>query len=201
MKKEIEVEFVALKKNFFQVQEDYDKEKAKNDNLGLELINLANENKALQNDANSVNRKHGDINEEHRRLLRKVEKLEAELQEKREAIVVAQGEIERLKSELVRADLRGQQTELDLNNKKQEMEREFIELNKRSLLDLENQKKDDMGSHQKNAMERELFESEKIELQKKIKLLNRKIEELTDDIKMLEQCNIELKEDKNRVTL
>ena len=39
--------------------------------------------------------------------MRKVEKLESELQEKREAIVVAQGEIERLKSELVRADLRG----------------------------------------------------------------------------------------------
>jgi len=53
---------------------------------------------------------------------------------------------------------------MDLNNKKSEMEREFIELNKRNLVDIENQRKDDMGSHQKNAMERELFESEKIEL-------------------------------------
>jgi hypothetical protein len=32
-------------------------------------------------------------------------------------------------------------------------------------------------------------------------LLNRKIEELTDDIKVLEECNLELKSDKNRVTL
>ncbi len=53
---------------------------------------------------------------------------------------------------------------MDLNNKKQEMEREFIELNKRSLLDIENQKKDDIGSHQKSALDRELFESEKIDL-------------------------------------
>lgn len=81
-KKEIEIEFVALKKNFLNLQNDYDQEKAKNDNLGLELINLVNENKSLQNESNSVNRKHGDVNEEHRRLLRKVEKLESELQEK-----------------------------------------------------------------------------------------------------------------------
>lgn len=106
-KKEIEIEFVALKKNFLNLQSDFDQEKAKNDNLGLELINLVNENKSLTNEANSVNRKHGDINEEHWRLMRKVEKLESELQEKWEAIVIAQGEIERLKSELTRADLRG----------------------------------------------------------------------------------------------
>ena len=36
---------------------------------------------------------------------------------------------------------------------------------------------------------------------KKIKLLNRKIEELTDDIKLLEEQNVELKSDKNRCTL
>lgn len=78
-KKEIEIEFVALKKNFLNLQNDFDQEKAKNDNLGLELINLVNENKSLMNEANSVNRKHGDINDEHRRLLRKVEKLESEL--------------------------------------------------------------------------------------------------------------------------
>ena len=107
-KKEIEIEFVALKKNFLSLQQDFDAEKAKNENLGLELINLVNENKSLTTDANAVNRKHGDISDEHQRLLRKVEKLESELQEKREAIVVAQGEIERLKSELVRADLRAQ---------------------------------------------------------------------------------------------
>jgi hypothetical protein len=47
--------------------------------LGLELINLVNENKSLSNESNSVNRKHGDINDEHRRLMRKVEKLESEL--------------------------------------------------------------------------------------------------------------------------
>ena len=50
-------------------------------------------------------------------------------------------------------------------------------------------------------MERELWDGEKIDLQKKIKLLNRKIEELTDDIKLLEEQNLTLKSDYNRATL
>ena len=56
-KKEIEIEFVALKKNFINLQQDLDAEKAKNDNLGLELINLVNENKVLQGDSNKANLK------------------------------------------------------------------------------------------------------------------------------------------------
>jgi coiled-coil domain-containing protein 78 len=46
-KKDIEIEFVALKKNFLNLTSDIDAEKAKNENLGIELINLVNENKAL----------------------------------------------------------------------------------------------------------------------------------------------------------
>lgn len=46
-KKEIEVEFVALKKNFLNMTQDLDQERAKNENLGIELVNLVNENKAL----------------------------------------------------------------------------------------------------------------------------------------------------------
>ena len=66
-KKEIEIEFVALKKNFMNLQSEIDSEKAKNDNLGLELINLVNENKVLQDDSNRVNLKHGDITSEHQK--------------------------------------------------------------------------------------------------------------------------------------
>ena len=91
------------------MQQDLDAEKAKNDNLGLELINLVNENKALQSDSNGINRNHADMTEDHKRAVRKVEKLEKELRETQEALIVAKGEIERLKSELVRSDLKHQQ--------------------------------------------------------------------------------------------
>jgi predicted transcriptional regulator len=47
-KKELEIEFVALKKNYLTLQQDLDIERTKSDNLGLELVNLVHENKALQ---------------------------------------------------------------------------------------------------------------------------------------------------------
>ena len=47
-KKEIEIEFVALKKNYLNLQQDLDQQKVKNENIGVELVNLVHENKALQ---------------------------------------------------------------------------------------------------------------------------------------------------------
>jgi len=200
-KKEIEIEFVALKKNFINLQNEIDSESAKNDNLGLELINLVNENKALQDDSNRVNLKHGDVSTEHQRLIRKLEKAETDLYDRREALVIAQGEIERLKSELVRADIAGQQNQQDYESRKLELEKEFIELSKRNLTEMDNIKSDDRNYHKKNALENELWDGERIDYQKKIKHLNRKIEELTDDCKLLEEQNMELKGDRNRLTL
>lgn len=47
-KKELEIEFVAIKKNFLNMRSLLEAEKQKTENLGLELINIVNENKALQ---------------------------------------------------------------------------------------------------------------------------------------------------------
>jgi len=49
-RKDIEIEFIALKKNFYNLRSDCDKERVKNENLGVELINLVNENKVVQRD-------------------------------------------------------------------------------------------------------------------------------------------------------
>ena len=107
-KKEIEIEFVALKKNYLNGQQDLDQERAKTENLGIELVNLVNENKALQSDSHHTNQKAGQIGDDFSRLERKNDKLGSELQETKEALIVAKGEIERLKTELIRYDLSNQ---------------------------------------------------------------------------------------------
>lgn len=63
-KRELEIEFVALKKNFLNLQNDYDNEKLKNENLGVEIINLVNENKSLQNQINDVMRREAGTSEQ-----------------------------------------------------------------------------------------------------------------------------------------
>jgi hypothetical protein len=45
------------------------------------------------------------------------------------------------------------------------------------------------------------WEIEKAEMHKKIRDLSRKVEELTDDVKMTEEANLDLKSEKSRLQL
>ncbi len=45
------------------------------------------------------------------------------------------------------------------------------------------------------------FETEKAEFLKKIRDLSRKVEELTDDVKLTEEANLDLKSEKSRLSL
>lgn len=200
-KKEIEIEFVALKKNFLNLRQDLDSEKVKNENLGVELVNLVNENKALQSDSSHNNMKAGNLDQEYSRLERKNEKMAQELQQTKESLIVAKGEIERLKTELIRFDLNNQQNVMDLDNKKMELEREFLELTRTKQTDTEKIRGDDLEANKRLNLERELWDGEKTDLLRKIKELNRKVEEMTDDLKIFEEQNLELKSDKNRIQL
>lgn len=45
-RKDLEREIVALKKNYLRVRSEWEKEKGRNEDIGLELINVVNENKS-----------------------------------------------------------------------------------------------------------------------------------------------------------
>jgi predicted nucleic acid-binding Zn-ribbon protein len=60
---------------------------------------------------------------------------------------------------------------------------------------------DDMEANKRLNLEREMWDGEKTDLLRKIKELNRKVEEITDDVKIFEEQNLELKSDKNRIQL
>lgn len=74
--------------------------------------------------------------------MNRIEKLSAENQEQREALVFAKAEIERLKTELLKYDIMEQQHRLDLDNKKVEMEKGFIEITKEKQNELTKLNKD-----------------------------------------------------------
>lgn len=88
---------------------------------------------------------------------------------------------------------------MDLDNKKMELEREFLEVTKNKNQDSDKLRIDDLEANKRLNLEREMWDGEKTDLLRKIKELNRKIEELTDDVKMYEEQNLELKSDKNRI--
>lgn len=75
-KKEYEIEFVALRKNYIEINNELTNEKKKNENLGIELINLANENKALHDEINDIYKRSGSTNDENSKLINKLEKID-----------------------------------------------------------------------------------------------------------------------------
>jgi hypothetical protein len=80
-----------------------------------------------------------------------------------------------------------------------ELEREFLELTRNKGSDADRMRGDDLEANKRLNLEREMWDGEKTDLLRKIKELNRKCEELTDDVRILEDQTLELKSDKNRI--
>lgn len=75
-KKTLQIEFVALKKNYIQKVTMLEEEKLKNQNVGVEMINIMNENKALTEEINNTYKKTGMQTEENSRFIGKMQRLE-----------------------------------------------------------------------------------------------------------------------------
>lgn len=67
-----------------------------------------------------------------------------------------------------------------------ELERQFLELANSKNIELQEVRGGDQEIQRRFRMEKELWEGEKTDLLRKMKELNRKIEELQDDVKLVE---------------
>ncbi|EGR27555.1 kinesin-like protein, putative [Ichthyophthirius multifiliis] len=200
-KRELEIEFVALKKNFIEINKLYEDSKAKNQNVGMELINMVNENKALHDEINTIYKKSSLTTEENAKFIHKIEKFERENQEQREALVFAKSEIERLKTEMLRYDIMEQQHRLDIDNKKIEMEKGYIEITKDKQNEYQKLTKENEISLKRNNDEKLFWESQKMELTHKNKLFQRKIQELEDRLQELLKYNDEITAENSKMQL
>jgi len=136
-RKDMEIEFIALKKNYYNVKNDFDQEKLKNENLGVELINLVNENKALQRDVNVNERITGEHHQGKQYLEQRGQNLELELQDTRKALLEAQGEVSRMRLAIEKNEILNQKGAVEVGNRKMELERQFLELANTKQLELE----------------------------------------------------------------
>ena len=169
-KRELEMEFVALKKNYIFMNQQLEEEKLKNQNIGMELINMVNENKALHDEMNDVYKKTGATTDENQRFINKMEKLDKENQEQREALVFAKAEIERLKTEILKYDIMEQQHRMELDSKKLDMEKGFMEVTKEKQSEFQKMNKEVEVNLRRVREEKLLWESQKMELTHKNKL-------------------------------
>ncbi len=95
-RKDMEIEFIALKKNYYQVKQELDQEKLKSENINIELINLVNENNALQREMQMDQKLKGEVSQTRQYMEIKNERLEKELQDARQSLLDKQAEINSL---------------------------------------------------------------------------------------------------------
>jgi len=200
-KRELEIELVALRKNYLTLRNDFENEKLKNENLGLEVINLVNENKALQNELNDTFKRANLGNEEGERYLNRLSRLERENQEKTTALIEAKAELERIKTEMGKYDLLEQRHRLDMDTKKLEVERGFMDLTKDKNGEMNRMSLDNEAARRRVYDDKLLWESEKIELSHKNKLLGRQHLELEERFKELSRTNEEMSAENSKMTI
>eukprot|EP00828_Plagiopyla_frontata_P003703 TRINITY_DN11192_c0_g1_i2.p1 TRINITY_DN11192_c0_g1~~TRINITY_DN11192_c0_g1_i2.p1 ORF type:complete len:540 (+),score=78.71 TRINITY_DN11192_c0_g1_i2:95-1621(+) len=187
--------------NFIQGQGDLDMERKKNENIGIELINVMNENKALHDEINDIYKKSGSTNDENARFINKIDRLEKDNHELREALIFSKAEIERLKTEMIKFDILEKQYRLDFDTKKVEVEQGMLEFSKQQTDELKkNQDQMTMGERMSKEQQM-LWQSQKMELQQKVKLYQRKMQELEERINELVKGNEELSTENTRLTL
>lgn len=136
-RKDIEIEFIALKKNYYGVKQDLDQEKVKLENLNIEMINLVNENNVLQKEMRSELDLKGNVDQSRRYLEMRLERVEKELQDSQQALLEAHGERDRLKVQIQQADLMKDKNDVELGNAKMELQRQFIEVENKRAIELD----------------------------------------------------------------
>jgi coiled-coil domain-containing protein 78 len=159
-KRDLEVEFIALKRNFITQQKDLKALKEDNQHLSLDLINLGNDNERLRMDFMKDSRPDG----RSRVMLELAEEKQSQLQRdnKRleDTVDYLKGELERYKKELLDKEVSFQRQTRDSGLSGYGKDYDRIEL-----------------------------ENHNAELANHIKLLQRKVEELEDKLGFFEEEN------------
>jgi hypothetical protein len=200
-KREIEIEFVALKTNYLNLTNELNEERMKNENLQIEVINLVNANKALSGDTDILVKIKGDLSEQQRVIEMKNIDLSRENRDLNEAILNARAEVEQLRSELVKHDITQQRQQMDVENKKMALEREFMDMNRK--VDDRARKQVDAAGNQLNKMKEQvdLDEADRITLSRQLKVAQRKIAELEDNLNEYMKHDREMTEEAHRLQL
>ncbi|CAG9311298.1 unnamed protein product [Blepharisma stoltei] len=196
-KREIEIEFVALKSNFYNLSTELNEEKLKNENLSIEVINLVNANKALSGDTDYLAKLKSNLSMDQERLILENDRLKKDNRQLEEALLNARSEVEQLRGELVKYDLNAQRQHVDFDNRKVELERGYLEITRKRDQDAQNKVQDAERRVKKLGQETEMKESDITSLSQQLKASQRKVAELEDhlneylkhDSEMTEECH------------
>jgi len=165
-KKELELEFIALRKNFLNKANELEEQNKKNEKLALELVDLLNENKALCN-SNSIIPKTSNSVRSQRNEQEKEDKLKNE-------ITMLNAELEKTKAEKLKAEIAAERAKVEYEEKAVKLEKKFI-----AMPGVVTKSEPEASALKK--LEKEDWEKEKLTYQRRCRELKRKLEAANHD--------------------
>lgn len=125
-KRELEIEFVALKKNYLQLKEELKLATQTNETLSLEILNIVNANKSLTGDSNSLNNQTINLKSTNASLQVENSALKKKVMDQEKQILSKNLEIEKLKTDVTKFQINAEMVQIDSQAKKVSIEKELI---------------------------------------------------------------------------
>jgi len=191
-KNEFEVELITVKRNYFNKCKELEELKKKNEQIGIEFVNAMNENELLK-------RKGGlsrTVITSNDTASRKVTLLEAENTKLKKELTKLELELEKLTSEKIKGEAKLEQMKLEFDKKQVALEKEYIEFRKNKDIQIHDTRKLRTEANRIIEDNRTTLQIEKLDLVKKIKNLQRKLEITESEVIDLKEQNDELRKDR-----
>lgn len=198
-KSEVEMEFITLKKNYLELSKKFSEAKAQNDKLTTEIVNLVNTNGSLATDTEYLSKLKNNMSSEHRNLSSENEKLKSQNLSLESDLLNAKAEIEQLKADITRYDLGNQRQQIEYDNRKAKLEREYLQMAHRRDDETNLRLTETEGVSRKLQNQDELLKSELIGVKRQLKASERKIIELEDHLNEYQKHDVEIAQENQKL--
>lgn len=199
-KRELEIEFVALKKNYLAVKEELKLAQETNETLSLEILNIVNSNKALTGDSNSLSNQTSTLKNSNATLQVDNAGLKKKVMDLEKQVFAKNLEIEKLKSDVTRFQLNAEIMQNDVQGKKVLTEKEMLQ--KSHLLDNEAHSKIEKFGEKAERLERENqhAHAETVAVTRQLKIAQRKVQQLEELLQDLQVSESKYTEENHRLS-
>ena len=200
-KEELETELVVIRKNYANLNIEFEKKKTMLQELEIEYININNEKIEMEKELYQISNKFKSQEHALNDGSFKQKEIQKEYDRTREALIEMKKINEELQAKLIREDTRRQEFMLDMKTKQFEMQQGFFEVNKKKQQELENLNMNEHKKREELEKEKIVKESEKREYMAKNRALTRKLEELTKKFNDINREYNDLKDNHTKQTI
>jgi hypothetical protein len=198
-KRELEIEFVALKKNYLQVKDELKLANETNETLSLEILNIVNSNKALTGDSNSLANQQVNLKSLNATLQVDNASLKKKVLELEKQVYGCNLEIERLKSEVTRFQINADVLQIDSQAKKVAGDKALLKKSHHLDKAADEKIKGFEGQADRLLIENQSAHADTVAVTRQLKIAQRKVQQLEELLQDLQGSEARLLQDNQKM--